>query len=57
MRIGVALHHPEDAVQALAEYAQIYPELPDHVGWHAALKQSMPGLPFVPEPLRGKRLP
>jgi len=56
MRIGVALHHPDDAVQALAEYAQIYPELPDHVGWHAALKQSMPGLPFVPEPLRGKRL-
>jgi len=56
MRIGVALHQPEDAVTALAEYAQIYPELPDHVGWHAALKQSMPGLPFVPEPLRGKRL-
>ncbi|HEX7263766.1 MAG TPA: FAD-binding oxidoreductase [Candidatus Dormibacteraeota bacterium] len=56
MRIGVALHHPEDAVRALAEYAQIYPELPDHVGWHAALKQSMPPLPFVPEPLRGKRL-
>ena len=56
MRIGVALHHPEDAVAALAEYARIYPELPDHVGWHAALKQSMPGSPFVPEPLRGKRL-
>src|SRR5438477_5419397 len=56
MRIGIALHHPEDAVQALAEYAQIYPELPDHVVWHAALKSSMPGLPFVPEPLRGKRL-
>ena len=56
MRIGVALHQPEDAVAALAEYAQIYAELPDHVGWHAALKQSMPGLPFVPEPLRGKRL-
>jgi FAD/FMN-containing dehydrogenase len=56
MRIGVALHQPEDAVEALAGYAQIYPELPDHVGWHAALKQSMPGLPFVPEPLRGKRL-
>jgi FAD/FMN-containing dehydrogenase len=56
MRIGVALHHPEDAVTALAQYAQIYPELPDHVGWHAALKQSMPGLPFVPESLRGKRL-
>ena len=56
MRIGVALHQPEAAVEALAEYAQIYPELPDHVGWHVALKQSMPGLPFVPEPLRGKRL-
>ena len=56
MRIGVALHQPEDAVEALAEYARIYPELPDYVGWHAALKQSMPGQPFVPEPLRGKRL-
>jgi FAD/FMN-containing dehydrogenase len=56
MRIGVALHHPEHAVKALADYAQIYPELPDHVGWHAALKQSMPALPFVPESLRGKRL-
>ena len=56
MRIGVALHQPEDAVEALTEFARIYPELPDHVGWHAALKQSMPGLPFVPEPLRGKRL-
>src|SRR5437870_4085863 len=56
MRIGVALHQPEDALAALAEYARIYPELPDKVGWHAALKQSMPGLPFVPEPLRGKRL-
>jgi FAD/FMN-containing dehydrogenase len=56
MRIGVALHHPEDAVKALADYAQIYPELPDRVGWHAALKQSMPPLPFVPGPLRGKRL-
>jgi FAD/FMN-containing dehydrogenase len=56
MRIGVALHQPEDAVEALTEYARIYRELPDHVGWHAALKQSMPGLPFVPEPLRGKRL-
>ncbi len=56
MRIGVALHQPEDAVAALAEYARIYPELPDHVGWHAALKQSMPGLPFVPPHLKGKRL-
>src|SRR5207245_10977018 len=56
MRIAVALHQPEDAAAALAEYAQIYPELSDRVGWHAALKQSMPGLPFVPEPLRGKRL-
>lgn len=33
MRIGVALHQPEDAVHALAEYAQIYPELPDHAPW------------------------
>jgi hypothetical protein len=56
MRIGVSLYEPEDAVQALAEYARIYPELPDHVGWHAALKQSMPKLPFVPDSLVGKRL-
>jgi hypothetical protein len=56
MRIGVSLYHPEDAVQALSEYARIYPELPDHVGWHAALKMSMPKLPFVPDPLVGQRL-
>jgi FAD/FMN-containing dehydrogenase len=56
MRIGVALHMPEDAAEALVEYARIYPELPDNVGWHAALKQSMPPLPFVAEPLRFKRL-
>jgi FAD/FMN-containing dehydrogenase len=56
MRIGVSLHHPEDAVAALAEYARLYRELPDHLGWHAALKQSMPALPFVPEDLVGKRL-
>ena len=56
MRIGVSLYEPEDAVQALAEYARIYPGLPDHVGWHAALKQSMPKLPFVPDSLVGKRL-
>jgi FAD/FMN-containing dehydrogenase len=56
MRIGISLYEPEDAVPALAEYARIYPELPDHVGWHAALKQSMPPLPFVPEHLRGRRV-
>jgi FAD/FMN-containing dehydrogenase len=56
MRIGVSLYQPEDAVAALAEYARIYPELPDHVGWHAALKMSMPKLPFVPDELVGKRL-
>jgi FAD/FMN-containing dehydrogenase len=54
MRIGISLYRPEDAIPALAEYARIYPDLPDHVGWHAALKQSMPPLPFVPEHLRGK---
>jgi FAD/FMN-containing dehydrogenase len=56
MRIGVSLYEPEDAVSALAEYARIYPELPDRVGWHAALKMSMPKLPFVPDELVGKRL-
>ncbi len=56
MRIGISLYQPEDAVPALAEYARIFPELPDHVGWHAALKQSMPPLPFVPEHLRGRRV-
>ncbi len=50
MRIGVALHHPEDAIQALAEYAQIYPELPDHVGWHAASSSRCPACPSSPSP-------
>src|SRR5207237_1966457 len=46
----------EDAVQASARYAQIPPELPDDVGWPAALTQPFPALPFAPEPLGGKRL-
>ena len=56
MRIGIALYMPEEAVSALEEYGRIYPELPDQIGWHAALKQSMPPLPFVPEHLRGQRV-
>lgn len=56
MRIGVALHEPEGAANALREYARLYPTLPRHVGWHAALKPSMPKLPFVPDELVGRRL-
>ena len=37
MRIGAALYKPEDAAEALREYAKIYPTLPNTVGWHAAL--------------------
>jgi FAD/FMN-containing dehydrogenase len=56
IRIGVSLYHPEDAVEALREYASIVPTLPRTVGWHAALKHDMPALPFVPPELAGKRL-
>jgi len=56
MRIGVALHLPEDAAQALREYAAIVPTLPRTVGWHAALKDAMPPLPFVPPELVGRRV-
>ena len=56
MRIGVSLHHPEDAARALREYAEIVPTLPRTVGWHAALKDVMPALPFVPPELVGRRL-
>jgi FAD/FMN-containing dehydrogenase len=56
MRIGVALYHPEDAAEALQEYATIVPTLPRTVGWHAALKHDVPALPFVPPELVGKRL-
>jgi FAD/FMN-containing dehydrogenase len=56
MRIGVALHLPEDAAQALREYAAIVPTLPRTVGWHAALKDAMPALPFVPPELVGRRV-
>jgi FAD/FMN-containing dehydrogenase len=56
MRIGVSLYHPEDAVEALRAFASIVPTLPRTVGWHAALKHDMPGLPFVPPELAGKRL-
>lgn len=56
IRIGASLYEPENAVEALREYAKIYPTLPNHVGWHAALKHDMPKLPFVPPELVGRRL-
>ena len=56
MRVGVSLYEPEDAAQALRDYASIVPTLPRTVGWHAALKHDMPVLPFVPPELVGKRL-
>ena len=56
MRIGVSLYRPEDAAQALREYAEVIPTLPRTVGWHAALKDVMPALPFVPPELVGRRL-
>jgi FAD/FMN-containing dehydrogenase len=56
MRIGVALYQPEDAAQALHEYAEVVPTLPRTVGWHAALKDAMPALPFVPPELVDRRL-
>src|SRR6266542_2379822 len=56
IRVGVSLYEPEDAAQALHEYASISPTLPRTVGWHAALKHDMPALPFVPPELVGRRL-
>jgi FAD/FMN-containing dehydrogenase len=56
MRVGVSLYQPEDAAQALREYAEVVPSLPRTVGWHAALKDVMPALPFVPPELVGRRL-
>jgi FAD/FMN-containing dehydrogenase len=56
MRIGVSIYKPEDTVDALREYAAIYPTLGRNVGWHAALKHDMPALPFVPPELVGERL-
>jgi FAD/FMN-containing dehydrogenase len=56
MRIGVSLYRPEDAAAALREYAAIVPTLSRSVGWHAALKPSMPALPFVPPELVGARM-
>ncbi len=56
MRIGVSLYQPEDAAQALREYAEVVSTLPRTVGWHAALKDVMPALPFVPPELVGRRL-
>jgi FAD/FMN-containing dehydrogenase len=56
MRIGAALYDESGAAAALREYASIYPTLSRTVGWHAALKPSMPKLPFVRDDLVGKRL-
>jgi FAD/FMN-containing dehydrogenase len=56
MRIGVSLYEADTATEALREFAAIVPTLPRMVGWHAALKHDMPGLPFVPPELVGKRV-
>jgi FAD/FMN-containing dehydrogenase len=56
MRIGVSLYQPDEAAQALREYAAIYPQLGRNVGFHAALKHDMPALPFVPPHLIGARM-
>jgi hypothetical protein len=56
IRLGLSVYRPEHAAEAMYEYARRYPDMPDELSWHAALKQSMPGLPFVPEPLRGQRV-
>jgi FAD/FMN-containing dehydrogenase len=56
MRIGVSLYHPDQAAQALREYASIYPTLGRNVGFHGALKHDMPALPFVPPELVGARM-
>ncbi len=56
IRIGASLYEPEDAAEALREYASIVATLPRTVGWHAALKHDMPALPFVRPELVGKRL-
>ena len=56
MRIGVSLYQPEDAAEALRQYASIVPTLPRSIGWHAALKHDIPALPFVPPELVGTRL-
>jgi hypothetical protein len=56
MQIGISLYQPQDAKEALREYARIVPSLPRTVSWHGALKRHMPPLPFVPRELVGQRL-
>ncbi|MBC9719414.1 FAD-binding oxidoreductase [Streptomyces sp. TRM66268-LWL] len=56
MRIGVSLYRPQEAKQALREYAAKVPSLPRTVSWHGGLKRHMPPLPFVPDELVGERL-
>ncbi|MFE4758490.1 FAD-binding oxidoreductase [Streptomyces mirabilis] len=56
VRFGAALYTAETAADALRAYAEIYPSLPNEVGWHVTMKRSMPALPFVPPDLVGKPL-
>jgi FAD/FMN-containing dehydrogenase len=55
MRLGISVYRPEDAKEALLEYARVYPSLPNVVGWHGALKRYMPDRPFVPRDLVGEQ--
>ena len=54
IRLGVSLYGHAEARGALQEYARVYPTLPNSVGWHAALKRTMPDRPFVPRDLVGR---
>ncbi|TCV92379.1 FAD/FMN-containing dehydrogenase [Luteibacter rhizovicinus] len=56
MHLGVSFYEPDDAAEALREYARIVPSLPRTVGWHASLKSNVPHLPFVRPDMVGKRM-
>jgi hypothetical protein len=56
VRVAAALYRPEDAAEALRQYACLAPTLPRTAGWHVSFKTEMPPYPFVPRELVGQRL-
>jgi FAD/FMN-containing dehydrogenase len=53
--VGISVYRAEDTAEALLDWAERYPDLPDEISTHAILKQALPALPVVPPELHGRR--
>jgi FAD/FMN-containing dehydrogenase len=53
--VGMGVYRADDTAEALLDWTERYPDLPEVLSTHAILKQALPALPFVPPELHGRR--